>query len=65
MFSLPVVFEAAEPLDPLAELELLSFLVAIPAHALTKSRLTTNTIRMVLADVWLLRIRTVNFETAN
>ena len=46
----------AELLDPFADLELLLLLVTNPAHPFRKGTHTTRTIKMVLADIWLLRI---------
>lgn len=56
IFSLLLVVAAAELFDPFAELELLLSLVTSPAHPFKKGKQTTSTIKMVLADICLLRV---------
>src|SRR6267154_1481273 len=60
---LPAVAPAELP-EPLAGLELVLLLVTNPAHPFKKDADTTRTIKMVFADIWLLRtFEVVSFES--
>src|SRR5712671_3191125 len=64
IFSLLAAVAPAELLDPLAGLELLLLLVTNPAHPFRKNTDTTRIIKMVFADIWLLRtFEVVSFES--
>src|SRR5207248_1531635 len=56
IFSLPPAVAPAELTEPFADLELVLLLVTNPAHPFRKNTDTTRTIKMVFADIWLLRI---------
>src|SRR5947199_182584 len=56
IFSVLPAVVAAELPEPLAGLELVLLLVTNPAHPFRKDTDTTRTIKMVFADIWLLRI---------